>query len=148
MIAMSVKRFNEQDFFSVLPEELSNFMRREINSLPFTGENYEEQYWLSYIWCLVKLVADLDPYMDLVEWPEANAKLLKIKAGINRLLLACPRMCGMRIEALLDFGIDVDRAQSGQEKKESKIPIERQPVLRSIPSATLPPKKLCNCRDQ
>lgn len=151
----TVKRFTEADIFSARKTDPSDrdiffrFIQRNFNRLDFVGENQEEREWLAYIWCLVKLAAAVDSYLDWMEWPEGEAMLSRVKAGINRITITCPRLCHIVWEDFQAYGIDIDQEQESIPQKKPEKPIERQPILRSIPSATLPPKKKpCNCRDQ
>lgn len=151
----TVKRFTEADIFSARKTDPSDrdiffrFIQRNFNRLDFVGENQEERFWLTHIWCLVKLAAAVDSYLNWMEWPEGEAMLSRVKAGINRITITCPRLCHIVWEDFQAYGIDIDQEQESIPQKKPEKPIERQPILRSIPSATLPPKKKpCNCRDQ
>lgn len=151
----TVKRFTEADIFSAGKTDPSDrdiffrFIQRNFNRLDFVGENQEERFWLTHIWCLVKLAAAVDSYLNWMEWPEGEAMLSRVKAGINRITITCPRLCHIVWEDFQAYGIDIDQEQESIPQKKPEKPIERQPILRSIPSATLPPKKKpCNCRDQ
>lgn len=151
----TVKRFTEADIFSARKTDPSDrdiffrFIQRNFNRLDFVGENQEERFWLTHIWCLVKLAAAVDSYLNWMEWPEGEAMLSRVKAGINRITITCPRLCHIVWEDFQAYGIDIDQEQESIPQKKPEKPIERQPILRSIPSATLPPKKKpCNCQDQ
>ena len=151
----TVKRFTEADIFSAMKTDPSDkdifyrFIQRNFDYLDFVGENQEEREWLTYIWCLVKLVAAVDPYLNWMEWSEGEVMLSRVKAGINRITATCSRLCNAVWEDFQAYGMDTNQEQESVTQKEPEKPIERQPILRSTPSATLPPKrKPCNCRDQ
>lgn len=151
----TVKRFTEADIFSARKTDPSDrdiffrFIQRNFNRLDFVGENQEEREWLAYIWCLVKLAAAVDSYLDWMEWPEGEAMLSRVKAGINRITIICSRLCNVIWENFQAYGIDTNQEQKSVPQKEPEKSIDRQPILRSYPSATLSPKKKpCNCRDQ
>lgn len=151
----TVKRFTEADIFSAMKTDPSDkdiffqFFQRNFKYLDFVGENQEERYWLAYIWCLVKIVAAVDSYLNWMEWPEGEAMLSRVKAGINRITSTCSRLCNVVWEDFQAYGIDTNQEQKSVLQEEPKKSIDRQPILRSYPSATLPSKKKpCNCRDQ
>ena len=151
----TVKRFIEADIFSAWKTDPSDrdifyrFIQRNFDYLDFVGENQEEREWLAYIWCLVKLAATVDPYLNWMEWPEGEAMLSRVKAGINRITTTCSRLCNVVWEDFQAYGMDTNQKQESVPQKELEKPVERQPILQSTPSATLPPKrKPCNCRDQ
>lgn len=151
----TVKRFTEADIFlagKTDPSDkdiFSRFIQRNFTYLDFVGENQEEREWLAYIWCLIKLAAAVDSYLDWMEWPEGEAMLSRVKAGINRITIICPRLCNVIWENFQAYGIDTNQEQKSVLQKKPEKPIDRQPILRSYPSATLSSKKKpCNCRDQ